>query len=162
MSQTVSVIIPVKDGARWLAQTLAAVTNECDERVDVLVVDSGSSDRSVAIARDAGARVLEIAPEQFGHGRTRNFAVEHTEGELICFLTQDATPCPGWVDAYREAIAMDPRVGVAFGPQLPRPGAPPMIARGLHEYFDGFGAPDGPPRVFPDGLAPFISNVNAC
>jgi glycosyltransferase involved in cell wall biosynthesis len=128
MSQTVSVIIPVKDGARWLAETLAAVQSQGVDGVDVLVVDSGSRDRSVAIARAAGVRVLEIEPEDFGHGRTRNLAAESTDGELLCFLTQDAAPCPGWLDAYREAMATDPLVGAAFGPQLPRPEAAPPAA----------------------------------
>jgi O-antigen biosynthesis protein len=162
MTQTVSVIIPVKDGARWLAETLAAVTTQRDDGVDVLVVDSGSSDGSVAIARAAGARVLQIASQDFGHGRTRNLAAEQAEGDLLCFLTQDAMPCPGWLDAYREAMAIDPLVGAAFGPHLPRGRASPMIAREMHDFFAGFGAPDGRPSVFPSGEAPFISNVNAC
>ena len=42
----------------------------------MLVVDSGSRDGSVEIARAHGARVIEIAPAEFGHGRTRNLAAE--------------------------------------------------------------------------------------
>ena len=53
--------------------------------------------------------MLEIAPEEFGHGRTRNLGAEHTSGELICFLTQDATPSAGWLEAYREAFALGRR-----------------------------------------------------
>ena len=45
----------------------------------------------------------------FGHGRTRNLGAERTSGELICFLTQDATPLPGWLAAFREAFALDGR-----------------------------------------------------
>ena len=98
-----SVVIPVKNGARHLGEVLAAVLAQ-EDGLDVLVIDSGSDDGSPDIARAAGVRVLEIAPEEFGHGRTRNLGAEHTEGELICFLTQDATPVEGWLDAYREAF----------------------------------------------------------
>ena len=56
------------------------------------------------IARAAGASVLEIPNAAFGHGRTRNFAAERTSGELLAFLTQDATPLPGWLDAYERAL----------------------------------------------------------
>ena len=59
------------------------------------MIDSGSRDRSVAIARAAGVRVVEIEPGEFGHGRTRNLGASLCAGELICFLTQDATPVPG-------------------------------------------------------------------
>ena len=108
----------------------------------MLVIDSGSRDRSVAIARAAGVRVVEIEPGEFGHGRTRNLGASLCAGELICFLTQDATPCPGWLDAYREAFTLDARVGAAYGPHLPRPDTSPMIARELTEFFATF-SPDG-------------------
>jgi GT2 family glycosyltransferase/glycosyltransferase involved in cell wall biosynthesis len=155
----VSVVIPVKDGEAWLGELLGALAREGAD--EVLVVDSGSRDASVSLARAAGAEVLEIPPEEFGHGRTRNLGAERTRGELICFLTQDATPLPGWLDAYREAFALDERVGAAYGPHLPRPGTSPAIARELGEFFASF-SPEGAPVVQRDGDPAFLSNVNAC
>ena len=125
------------------------------------MIDSGSRDRSVEIARAAGAELIEIDPGEFSHGRTRNLGAERTAGELICFLTQDATPCPGWLAAYLEAFTLDERTGVAYGPHLPRPDTSPMIARELVEFFAGF-SPDGAPVVQRAGDATFLSNVNAC
>jgi glycosyltransferase involved in cell wall biosynthesis len=159
MNRSVSVVLPVKNGERYLAETLRALGRE---RVDeVLVIDSTSTDHSVEIARSLGAEVMEIAADAFGHGRTRNLAAEHTTGELVCFLTQDATPVEGWLDAYREAFALDSRVGAAYGPHLPRPETSPMIARELTEFFASF-APDGEPVVQGPGDPTFLSNVNAC
>jgi hypothetical protein len=43
-------------------------------------------------ARAAGVSVLEIEPASFGHGRTRNMGAPRTSGELVGFLTHDATP----------------------------------------------------------------------
>lgn len=91
--KTVSVVIPVKDGERYLEELLDALARE--GVAETLVIDSGSRDRSLEIARAAGVELLQIEPQQFGHGRTRNIGAEHASGELICFLTQDATPCPG-------------------------------------------------------------------
>jgi len=156
---SVSVVIPVKDGERYLEELLGALAREGVD--ETLVIDSGSCDRSLEIARSAGVEVLEIEPSEFGHGRTRNLGGERTGGELICFLTQDATPCPGWLDAYREAFTLDERAGAAYGPHLPRPGTSPMIARELTEFFAGF-SPDGRPRVQHAGDPSFLSNVNAC
>lgn len=156
----VSVVIPVLDGERYLEEVLAAVEREGPE--ETLVIDSGSQDRSVQIAKDAGVDVLEIVCEDFGHGRTRNLGVERTTGELICFLTQDATPVEGWLAAYREAFTLDPRVGAAFGPHLPRADSSPMIARELTEFFAGFSADDQPTIATGAGANAFLSNVNAC
>jgi O-antigen biosynthesis protein len=167
----VSVVIPVKDGERYLAELLDALAREGVD--EVLAIDSGSRDRSREIARAAGVGLLEIDPVEFGHGRTRNLGAQRTAGELICFLTQDATPCPGWLAAYREAFALDERVGAAYGPHLPRPGTSPMIARELTEFFAGFetqGAGEneawsgesGHPVLQRSGDPTFLSNVNAC
>jgi glycosyltransferase involved in cell wall biosynthesis/GT2 family glycosyltransferase len=155
----VSVVIPVKDGERYLQELLDAVAREGVE--ETLVIDSGSRDRSREIARAAGADLLEIPPREFAHGRTRNLGAERTSGDLICFLTQDATPCPGWLAAYREVFSLDERVGAAYGPHLPRPDTSPMIARELCEFFAGF-APDGHAVVQRKGDPSFLSNVNAC
>jgi len=155
----VSVVIPVKDGERYLQEVLDALALQAPD--EVLVIDSGSRDRSLQIARGAGVRVLEIEPGDFGHGRTRNLGAERTSGELICFLTQDATPRPGWLAAYREAFTLDEHVGAAYGPHLPRADTSPMIARELTEFFATF-APDGRPTVQRSGDPTFLSNVNAC
>ena len=136
---SVSVVIPVKDGERYLEELLEALSREGPD--EILVIDSGSSDRSPAIAAAAGVQLLAIDPAEFGHGRTRNLGAERTSGELICFLTQDATPCPGWLAAFTEAFTLDERVGAAYGPHLPRPDTSPMIARELTEFFAGFDAP---------------------
>jgi glycosyltransferase involved in cell wall biosynthesis/SAM-dependent methyltransferase len=160
MSRSVSVVVPVLDGARHLPELLAAVRDQGRE-VELLVIDSGSTDGSVAIAREAGADVIEIPRAEFGHGRTRNLGAERTSGELICFLTQDATPVPGWLDAYDAAFALAGDVGAAFGPHLPRPDSSPMIARELTEFFAGF-SPDGTPALLGRDDPMFLSNVNAC
>src|SRR4051812_25841935 len=157
---TFSVIVPVLNGARYLPELLDAVHAQGRD-VELLVVDSGSTDGSVDIARRAGATVLEIPRASFGHGRTRNLAAERTSGELICFLTQDATPVPGWLDAYEASFALADDVGAAFGPHLPRPDTSVMIARELTEFFAGF-SPNGTPRLLSSEDPMFLSNVNAC
>jgi len=156
----VSVVIPVKDGERYLVELLDALAREGAD--EVLAIDSGSQDRSLEIARAApGVELLEIAPGEFGHGRTRNLGAERTSGELICFLTQDATPVSGWLDALRAGFALDARVGAVFGPHLPRADTSPMIARELEQFFAGFAGPDGGPALHRTGDEPFLSNVNA-
>lgn len=152
-------MVPVKDGARYLEELLAALRREGVQ--EILVIDSGSRDGSVAISRAAGAEVLQIEPAAFGHGRTRNLGAERTSGDLICFLTQDATPSEGWLAAYRHAFDLAPDVGAAFGPHLAREHTSPIISRELEEFFAGFSS-DGGPCIQRRGDPVFLSNVNAC
>jgi len=165
-AQVVSVVVPVKDGARYLGAVLAAVAGqEVEAEVEILVIDSGSSDGSREIARRAGARVVEIAPEEFGHGRTRNLGMELARGERVAFLTQDATPAsPSWLAALSAALDAGEDVGLAFGPHLPRPDTSPAVARELEEFFAGMGAEAVVQRAgaAPEGPAAFFSNVNSC
>ncbi len=160
---TTAIVIPTKDGMPLADEVFrAAAAQGADE---LLVIDSGSTDGTVAAARAAGAAVLEIDPATFGHGRTRNLAVQRVEAEIVCFLTQDATPLPGWLDAYVAAFAVDERVAAAFGPHVPRPDTSPMIARELIDFFGPF-SPDGrvhvQRRLDEPGWNPgFLSNANA-
>src|SRR4051794_17153280 len=162
--RSVSVVVPVKDGARYLRELLDAVYAQRDAApagLEVLVVDSGSTDGSVAIARAAGAQVLEIDPATFGHGRTRNLGAEHTDGDLIAFLTQDATPLPGWLAAIQEAFDLADDVGAVYGPHLARPDTSPMIARELDAFFAMHAGEDGGPSLQREGDDAYLSNVNA-
>jgi glycosyltransferase involved in cell wall biosynthesis/GT2 family glycosyltransferase len=156
---TVSVVIPVKDAGQGLARVLDAVRAQRPD--ELLVIESGSRDGSLEIARAAGAQIIEIPPQQFGHGRTRNLGAERSSGDLIAFLTQDAEPIPGWLSALRESFELAERVGAAYGPHLPLRDTSPMIARELTEFFAGF-SPNGTPVVQRRGDPTFLSNVNAC
>jgi glycosyltransferase involved in cell wall biosynthesis len=156
---SLSVVIPVKDGGALLERVLGAVRAQGD--LELVVIDSGSRDGSREVARAAGAELIEIPPEDFGHGRTRNLGAERASGELIAFLTQDALPVEGWLDAIREAFTLTDRVGAAFGPHLPLDDTSPMIARELTEFFHGF-SPNRTPVIHRRGDLTFLSNVNAC
>ncbi len=160
----VSVAIPVRNGARWLGAVLGAVRRQRDVgEVDLVICDSGSRDGSVAIARRFGARVIEIAPEAFSHGGTRNRLMREAAGTHVAFLTQDAEPASeSWLAELLAPFAEDPAVALACGPYLPRPGASPMVRRELEEWFARMapvqrGAPGGRPDPGPRG---FFSDVN--
>lgn len=122
----ISVVIPVKDGGADLRRCLQAVAEQVvDDEVEVVVVDSGSRDDSVAVARAAGARVHAIAPSDFNHGATRNLAAGLARGEVLVFTSQDAyAPQPDWL-ARLTAPLRDPAVGGAYGRQVAHEGASP-------------------------------------
>ncbi|MGO2147559.1 glycosyltransferase [Halomonas sp.] len=94
----------------------------------LLVVDSSSSDQTAALARDAGAEVVQIARGDFDHGATRDWALRHLTQDVVVFLTQDALPVDTTsLTALRTAFS-DTNVAAAFGRQLPHRDATPIAA----------------------------------
>jgi rhamnosyltransferase len=90
----------------------------------------------VAVAEAHGARVLQIAPADFGHGRTRNLLAREARAAHVIFLTQDAVPATRqWLDRLLAAFVREPDAGLAFGPYVAGPGARPSTARELETFF---------------------------
>jgi rhamnosyltransferase len=164
----VSVALPVRDGAAHLDAVLAAVrAQRVDRPVEIVVVDSGSTDGSVAIARAHGARVEEIPAAAFSHGGTRNRLMELAAGDHVAFLTQDAQPADDrWLARLLGGFGAAADVGLTCGPYRPRPGASPMVARELEDFFASFTAGAAPRVDRGDsgelGPASFFSSANGC
>jgi rhamnosyltransferase len=122
----ISVLIPVKDGGADLIRCLQAIAaQKIGDEVEVVVVDSESSDGSAERARELGATVHEIPATEFVHGATRNLAARLSNGDVLVFTTQDAVPATDhWLA--RLVAALD-GVGVvgAYGRQLPHEDATP-------------------------------------
>ncbi len=125
----VAVIIPVRNGGEVWRRTAASILAQLRPPDHVLVVDSESSDDSVAVARDSGFELLSIAARDFDHGGTRQMAALRCGGfDVLIYLTQDAELAePGSLGALLRAFD-DPRVAVAYGRQLPRRAAGPIEA----------------------------------
>jgi O-antigen biosynthesis protein len=137
----VTVAVPVLDGEPWLDEVLSAVrAQRVDRELELLVVDSGSTDRSVEIARRHGANVHEIPRASFSHGGTRNWMMELARGEHVAFLTQDATPASDrWLAGLLECFEAAGDVGLAYGPHLPRQGASVAVRADLWSQFGAAG-----------------------
>ena len=90
----------------------------------VLIIDSGSSDGTETLARQAQALVDTIPPGEFNHGNTRNLAHTLVEAEIYIFLTQDVLLANH--DTLKNLVRpleQLQEVGISYGRQLPRPGA---------------------------------------
>lgn len=122
----ISVVIPVKDGGEDLVRCLEAVGRQRVETpVEIVVVDSGSTDDSVELARVHGARVHEIPPSEFGHGRTRNLGARLAAGDVLVFTSQDAYAADErWLARLVEPLAREEVAG-SYGRQLPHDDATP-------------------------------------
>ena len=124
---SVSIVLPTWRGADDLRRLLPALAAQCyGAPVEIVAFDSSSRDGSVELLREFGARVEVIAQSEFGHGKTRNRAVESARHDIIVFLSQDALPQgENWL---RELVAplSDAKIGATFARQIARPQAQPL------------------------------------
>lgn len=122
----ISIVIPVKNGGEELQRLLAAIQRqETAEEVEIVVIDSGSTDGTPAVARAFGARVHAIAPGEFNHGATRNLGIELSGGETIVFTVDDAEPIgTSWLENLAAPLRDDPALAGTYSRQLPAEGAP--------------------------------------
>lgn len=101
------------NGRRWLDGCLGALAGERSDAVEVVLVDNGSTDDSIALVRERfpWVRVLAL-------GRNVGFAQGNNEGaagataEYLVFLNNDTVVAPGWLAALTAPAEADPGVGL--------------------------------------------------
>lgn len=125
MRQIIKVVIPtLNPGEEFLSLAKALCTQKGVLPQDVLIIDSSSTDDTVAKAKKYGFSVRVIRRETFSHGRTRKEAVESLDADAVVLMTQDALPAAkDSILRLCECLWKDDRIGVAYGRQLPKPSA---------------------------------------
>jgi rhamnosyltransferase len=138
----VTVFIPAFNGARWLEEMLTALEAQVTEfAFEILVIDSGSTDETLAILARHRLRLITIPNREFDHGATRNRAVEEARGDIVVLTVQDATPAnPHWL-AGMVSHFQDPEVGGVYCDQIPRPDCSPFLRERLARWVQGGGQP---------------------
>jgi O-antigen biosynthesis protein len=89
----VSIVIPTFNAGpefEWLLRKLRG--QKAVRELEIVVVDSGSRDDTVAFARAAGANVVAIAQSEFSHSHARNLGADAASGDYLLFMVQDAFP----------------------------------------------------------------------
>ena len=147
----VAIVVPVRDGERFLEAALRSLLDQTRPPEELIVVDDGSRDRSVAIAEAVGAHVVRRPPT--GVSAARNAGARAATAELIGFLDADDLAAPRRLElqvaaidgfdavvGHAENFAMRGTEGLRFA-EGPRPGYLPgalLIRRGAFEALGGF------------------------
>jgi glycosyltransferase involved in cell wall biosynthesis len=92
-----SVIVPARDAAKTIGECILAVLSQSlpENEYELIVVDDGSSDRTGAIARRLGARVIARPPR--GIAAARNAGVQAARADIVVFLDPDCLPKIDWL-----------------------------------------------------------------
>jgi glycosyltransferase involved in cell wall biosynthesis len=121
-----SVLVLTKNEADNIKRCLESIfSQESDREFEVVVVDSGSTDATVEIAKGYPVRIEQIRPESFHHARTRNFAATLASGDVLVYLAADAIPASKKWLQFLVANFVNPGVGAVYGRQLPKAGSSP-------------------------------------
>ena len=117
-NELISVIIPVRNGARFVARTLDSVLRQTHRELEVIVVDDGSTDDTAEIVGNVAAedpRVVLFSGPQAGVSAARNRAISHARGEFIATLDADDLWHPDKLALQIDAIRRGgPQVGLAY------------------------------------------------
>lgn len=92
---SVSIVYRSLNEEKWLGQSLAAVARQSvaeRRRIEVIVVDSGSTDGTLAIAERNGCRVVNIKKADFTFGRSLNYGCEAATGDILVFISAHCIP----------------------------------------------------------------------
>lgn len=93
---TVSIVFRALNEEKWLGQALEACRTQALEagtEVELILVDSGSTDDTIAIAQAQGCQVFHISKSEFTFGRSLNIGCEGSTGDYLVFISAHCIPC---------------------------------------------------------------------
>src|SRR5579871_361432 len=127
MPLTVSVVIPVYNGERYLRACLEHIQRSDAAPLECIVVDDGSTDGSAAVAREFGAGV--ISSERLGPAAARNLGAEKAKGDILFFLDADVCVHPETVSRVLWNFERDPALDALIGSYDDSPGSEDFLSQ---------------------------------
>jgi glycosyltransferase involved in cell wall biosynthesis len=127
MPQTLSIVIPVYNGAHYLRACLKHLNASLTAPIECLVVDDGSTDESAAVAREFCATVIS-SPHQ-GAAAARNLGARAAKGDILLFLDADVCVHPDTVWRTLWNFEADPDLDALIGSYDDAPGPEDFISQ---------------------------------
>ncbi len=155
----VSVVICTFNRKVWLSKCLLSLSSEPRSGMEIVVVDGPSNDgtREMLEQMDSEGRlVLLRQPALEGISAARNLGLEAAKGRIVCFIDDDATIEPGWLEAITAPYS-DPKVGGVGGPVLDLKGALVMGRNAVSEMGEWYDSSKGQDV---SGLSPVMVGCN--
>lgn len=151
----VSIVIRARNEAVNLARTLSLIkAQDYSDEIEIIVVDSGSTDNTLAVARENGARIISYE-KPFSYGGTINEAAKIAKGDILVVLSAHSFPYDkSWLKELVKPLE-DNSVAATTSRHVPKRDDDPFIRRGVQRRF--------PPRLiysYP-GYAISLSNASA-
>ena len=114
----ISIIILTYNAEKFLPKLLKKLKNQSIKEYELIIMDSSSTDKTVAIAKTYTVNIIVIPQNEFDHGGTRAKAAEIAKGNILVYLTQDALPYDNYAIENIIKVFEDKTVGAAYGRQI--------------------------------------------
>jgi glycosyltransferase involved in cell wall biosynthesis len=132
----VSILIRTKNEERYIGQTLSALFSQSYKYYEVLIVDSGSTDRTLEISRNYPVKIYEIKAEDFTWGYALNYGFQKAAGTYVICLSAHALPLSeDWLETLISNFD-DKHIAAVMSNTLPWPDCNPFDRRGLLKKFN--------------------------
>ncbi len=113
----ISVIIRCYNEDKHIGRLLTGILHQTEKDCEIIVVDSGSTDATLAIASRYPVKIISIKKEDFSFGYSLNVGCEAAIGEFLVFVSAHAYPVHYfWLESLLVPFA-DDRVGLVYGKQ---------------------------------------------
>lgn len=114
----ISVVIPVFNGERFLAEAIESVLNQKLPDVEILVVDDGSTDGTAAVAAQFGERIRFLQQSNQGAAAARNHGIRLAKSDVLAFLDADDLFTSDALDLQLQRLRKNPDVGIILGQRM--------------------------------------------
>ena len=111
---TVSVIVPVYNGEKYIAECIDSVLAQTVKPNEIIVVDDGSTDNTARIVNKYQS-VKYIFQKNKGVGHARNLGIDESSGEFIMFLDHDDFYAPNKLESCLKQFKIDPSISIIKG-----------------------------------------------
>lgn len=112
-----SVVIRAYNEEKHIGRMLEGIQHQTAQDVELILVDSGSSDSTVSIAESFGVKIVHIPPQEFTFGRSLNLGVQAAISELIVIASAHVYPVyPDWLASLLHPFE-DQEVALTYGKQ---------------------------------------------
>jgi glycosyltransferase involved in cell wall biosynthesis len=112
-----SIVIRAYNEETHIGRLLEGIKQQTLNDVEIILVDSGSTDATVSIAESFGARIVRIASEEFTFGRSLNFGVREAPREIVVIASAHVYPVyPDWLESLLRPLE-DEKVALTYGKQ---------------------------------------------
>ena len=151
----VSIVFRALNEERWFEDALKACKSQKLDALtsEIILVDSGSTDGTLAIAERHGCNIRHIGKSEFTFGRSLNWGCEAAGGHYLVFISAHCIPThDGWLQALLQPL-IDGEADYTYGRQIGDVGSNFSEKRLFEKYFPAFD------RVPQEGF--FCNNANA-